>query len=404
MQSITKKSSWKNVQQLSEAEALIDRGVLLGWSEGKGLVRSLTAEDQDKLVRHFAVRLAERGSDRLSAEILIESVLVHLTIAAQENLMLAFLEELLQQPQVEDVCRSLVEITLTSEVADESIEHPLFATAVALICEMGLALQAYDRAYPGQVERLKALLDHIATYLLSVSNTTYQAIRLSLLRYFSITECNREHKLYFSRIINRFGHSVFDSLFQQLFKKKSEGVALQFLLENIPCALETTGDCQVILHETFKHYMLKDPERFSLFVHALGDHLEMMYGVRSSEDPATASFFRHLVSLLKVSADLNHKNLAKEMLSEIFKFGEDPAFKDLITALQASTELRRSFRELIVRFQQELPKLQTTATGSVSQFRADRRGRKPTMARQNQQYGFLQQVFVLGQNELPKAS
>ena len=42
---------------------------------------------------------------------------------------------------------------------------------------------------------------------------------------------------------------------KQLFDKKTEGVALQYLLENLPFVLEGDNHCQSILHETLKFYM-----------------------------------------------------------------------------------------------------------------------------------------------------
>src|SRR5690606_26461565 len=108
--------------------------------------------------------------------------------------------------------------------------------------------------------KAQALLDHIATYLLSVSNTNSSCIRLSLLHYFGVTEHGSSNKLYFNRVMSRFGHTVLDHLFALLFRKKSEAVALQYLVENLPYVLGADRHSQRIVHETFKHYMLKEPE------------------------------------------------------------------------------------------------------------------------------------------------
>src|SRR5690606_18318848 len=107
-----------------------------------------------------------------------------------------------------------------------------------------------------------ALLDHIATFLLSVSNANSSCIRLSLLHYFGVCERHSEQKVCFNRIMGRFGHTVLDHLFNLLFRKRSEAVALQYLVENLPHVLEADRHAQKIVHETFKFYMLKQPERF----------------------------------------------------------------------------------------------------------------------------------------------
>ena len=135
-----------------------------------------------------------------------------------------------------DACFVMVELALTAEVSDQENSESIFSSAVALVCELGSLLQEVEKAYPGELgERIHKLLEHISTYLLSVSNSSNNCIRLSLLSYFSNLERGLSHKPSFNRIMARFGHTILEHLFALLFfnNKKTEGVALQFLLDNL---------------------------------------------------------------------------------------------------------------------------------------------------------------------------
>src|SRR5690606_41340755 len=114
--------------------------------------------------------------------------------------------------------------------------------------------------------------------------------------YFGVTEHGTVNHQSFNRIMGRFGHTVLDHLFNLLFKKRSEAVALQYLLENLAFFLEADRHSQRIVHETFKFYMLKQPERFVLFIQAFTEHLAVS---GEDYDEAARVFMQHLVLLLK---------------------------------------------------------------------------------------------------------
>ena len=204
---------WKDVVDIISARRAIDTGCLLMWDDAKQAIRKLDETSQVDMIRHITQRLGERWNDRLATEILVESLLVTLATMNKESLLVAFLEEVINGRDFENVARVFVEISLSTEVTDDDREIAARATAVALICELGFNIQHIEDEYPGQLERGKALLDHIATYLLSVGNTNIPSVRLSLLRYFSNSEYGANHKPGFSKVMNRFGHSMFDALF-----------------------------------------------------------------------------------------------------------------------------------------------------------------------------------------------
>lgn len=400
-------SSWKGTRSLEQALKLIDYGVLLKWRDMRTLRRTFTAEEEETVVRHFARRLVERAGERLQSEILVESVMIWLANAASEKLLYAFLEEIFGQPGCEDACWTLVEIALTSEIAEASHDSDIFEMAVALICELGISIQEYIKAYPGEFTKGPALLDHIATYLLSVSNANSSCIRLSLLHYFGVTEHGSVQKLCFNRIMGRFGHTVLDHLFNLLFRKRSEGVALQFLLENLPYVLEADRHSQKIVHETFKYYMLKQPERFSLFIQAFADELTQLDDAYAE---ARKTFLQHLGAMLRVASDVNHKQLGREFLNAMLKFSSEGFCAELLDHIMAEPEIRKPFRELLDQLRGTMsppkPGDRTRArehADAVAQFRSSKRGRKPSFSRVDG-IGTMHQVTYLGGIEVQKAS
>ena len=392
-------TNWKGTKSLEQATQLIDFGVILKWRDMRTLRRTLKADEEEQVIRHFAKRTVERAGVRLQAEILVESVMIWLANAASERLLHVFLEELFAQPSCDEACWQIVEIALTSELAENSHEGDIFEMAVALICELGISVQEYNKAYPGEFQRAQALLDHIATYLLSVSNTNSSCIRLSLLHYFGVTEHGLANKACFNRIMSRFGHTVLDHLFALLFRKRSEAVALQFLLENLPFVLEADRHSQKIVHETFKYYMLKQPERFCLFIQAFSDE------ILSKDEPAFGeamkTFLQHLGAMLKVASDVNHKQLGQEFLLAILKFDRLPFCREMLAHLHSDADVKKPFREL-------LDQLRATHQGSdvvdaSLQFRSSKRGRKPSFSRA-EGIGTMHQVTYLGAIEIQKAS
>jgi hypothetical protein len=392
-------SSWKGTKSVDQSKQLIDYGVMLKWRDMRTLRRSFSEAEEQEIIRHFARRLVERRGQRLQAEILVESAMIWLANAASERLLHAFLEELFAQPGCDEASWALVEIALTSEVSENSHDGDIFEMAVALICELGISIQEYEKAYPGEFDRAQALLDHIATYLLSVSNANSACIRLSLLHYFGVTEHTSQPKHSFNRIMSRFGHTVLDHLFNLLFRKRSEAVALQFLLENLPYVLEADRHSQKIVHETFKYYMLKQPERFSMFIQAFAD--ELIHKKTQGYEESRKTFVQHLGAMLKVASDVNHKQLGREFITAMLKFSGDPFSREVLDAVGGDVEIRRPFLDLLEQLRAGKEGADTDA--AVAQFRSSKRGRKPSFARA-EGLGTMHQVHYLGGIEVQKAS
>ncbi len=394
--------SWKGVTTAAEACHLIDCGILLRWRDLRNMRRELKEGDEEVIIRHMARSLVERSTVRIQAEIIVESALIWLAHASLESLLNAFLEEFFGQARCDEACWPLVEIALTSELAETSHGEKIFEMAVALICELGLSLKEYAEAYPGEFNRADELLEYIGTYLLSVSNANSICVRLSLLHYFGVFEHGVVHKKFVNRVMSRFGHTALEHLFTLLFRKKSEGIALQFLLGNLPFVMEADHLAQRILHETFKTHMLKHPERFCLFMQAMTN--ELAEKEDTSFDIARKTLVQHLGAMLKIVSTVGHQQLARELFVCFLKFEQEPFFAEALQSLKTDADIRSQIMDILTNLMNpEADKPGRFQLGSVQPFRAAKRGRRPAFSRSTTT-GTLHQVTFLGGVDIQRAS
>jgi len=390
--------SWAGPLSLDQALELIDYGVLLRWRNMRTLKRSFNAQDEEIIIRQFAKRLVERSSVRLQTEILVESLLVWLANSTDQRNIDAFLDELLKNSGYYEACWAMVEVSLTSEIVEKRHSIKVFEMAVAVICELGKNLHQIQKVDPENSSRLQPLLDYIATFLISVANKNSSSIRLSLLHYFGTTEHSSVSRSYVNKIMMRFGHTVLDHLFALLFKKRSESIALQYLLDNLPYVMEADNMAQKIVFETFKSNLLKKPERFCLFLNIFADHLVHLNS--SDWNESRVVFMKHLGALLKVASEFNPRAIGTELVGTILKMrGYEDCIKQ-IQILEQDTDIKEIIRT-------GLHKGRIHATGHApamgGHFRSNKRGRKPSFARSNNE-SIVQQVHYLGSTDVQKAS
>jgi hypothetical protein len=370
--------SWKHIKSLDDAKHLVDTGVVLTWKDMRAVAKILDEEKSSELVRYVAIRLAERVESRLPEEILIESLLVFMVNISSENVLNAFLDELLDQPNALEACLTLVQLSLTAELSESDHSSDLFAFAVALICELGSAIHHINAGGEGQQsQEVEELLSQISTYLLSISNSNNNCIRLSLVQYFAAIESQDENSKGFNRIFGRFGHTVLEHLFTLLFTKKTEGVALQYLLDNLPAILAADNHAQRIFHESCKYYMLKKPDRFALFIQTAADHL---IGITNRRGKAIKeTFMQHIALLIKVVSGVNHRSLGRELMCVLASFENTDFRKQLVRQIAGDTNVRESFRGAIKQL------LDSDDTNGIikkfDNFRAGKRGRKPSFSK-----------------------
>ncbi len=393
-------ATWKTMSKIEEAKHLVDLGILFTWKDFKTLRKVLKDGELVDLVVYCAARLSERVESRLPAEILIESLLIIFANVQDESVIVAFLEEVLMQPNRAVTCSVLVELAITADVSDGDKADEIFAIAVALVCELGTMIRQMQMSDPEELGSSgQKLLDHISTYLLSVSNSSDNCIRLSLLHYFGSLEKGRVHKVGFNRIMGRFGHTVLEHLFVLLFNKKTESVALQYLLENVPYILEADDHAQTILQETWKHHLLKKPERFALFIQALSQYLLVLPDAEARQCRRT--FMQHLALLIKKVAEVDHKELGRQLLSAMAAFQHDPSFKEIVGRLAKDMTLRDSFRSLVVKMSEA--NISGNVIGDAEGFRSSKRGRRPSFAKSGKTR-IIYQIKFLGQHSTAKAS
>lgn len=400
MDQMREEASWKTLGGLEEAKHLVDLGVLLTWKDFKVFRKALNDDEIVELVVYAAARLSERVESRLPAEILTESLLIIFANIQEEKVLEAFLQEIIQQPNRVATCAMLVELAITADVSDADRSEEIFSIAVALVCELGTMIRSLHQTDPEEFgHQGQKLLDHISTYLLSVSNSSDNCIRLSLLHYFGSLEKGKSHKVGFNRIIGRFGHTVLEHLFILLFNKKTESVALQYLLENVPYILEADDHAQTILQETWKHYLLKKPERFALFIQALSQHIQALPDDESRQCRRT--YMQHLALLIKKVAEVDHKELGRQLLSALASFQSEPSFRDVVGRLAKDITLRDSFRSLVSKMNEDsnLGKV----IGDAEGFRSSKRGRRPSFQKTGKTR-VMYQIRFLGQQSTAKAS
>ncbi len=389
--------NWGGPLQLEQAIELIDYGVLLKWRNMRTLKRTFSADEELIIIRQFAKRLTERAGVRLQTEILVESVLIWLANSNDQKNIDAFLEEILASPDYYEACWAMVEVSLTAELVERRFSIKIFEMAVAVICELGKNLHQLQRVNPASYQRLQPLLDFVATYLVSVSNKNSSSIRLSLLHYFGVIEHNQTNRSYVNKILMRFGHTVLDQLFFLLFRKRSESIALQFLLDTLPFVLEADFASQKIVYETFKTNMLKKPERFCLFLNIFADHIAGLEG--DDYNDSRKVYLKHLGALLKVASQFNSKTIGSELINAALKLKNFRECEQEIALIQQDPDLKDLIREKL----QRARALSDSSGGIAGQFRSNKRGRKPSFAKQNND-SIVQQVHYLGAADVQKAS
>ncbi len=367
--------SFKDVKSLTECKALIDSATLLQWQELKHLKKVLPLSDQATLVKNFIDALGNNSEDRLHAEIIVESLLLWFTYSCQESDVKSFLDTLVTQQKDDKLLKLFIEIALTADPTDQEHEEKIYCMSVMLICEIGI--NVYDLLASGicHFPQCENTLLYLNTYLQSVSNSNHFSIRLALFHYFGHTAALSSEKGLYPRIMNRFGHSVLDSLFEALFNKKTESVALHYLLNNIPYILAADHNCQKILHDTFKAYILKQPDHFNSFLQKLTENIQS----GSYKDIVNKTYIQHLGALFNVISEVHHSRLAKEILSNLLAFKESEHFVQLLTKIENSSTIRPEFKKYLEDIRRDLNHMKNTRWKGVLHFQEGLKKPKTTI-------------------------
>lgn len=377
---------WNRLKYLDQALTLIDRGITVKWSHLSTVTRRLSEDNQIQLIRHLVQRICADEQDRIHDENTVETLLLWLAFTRKDIYLRSAVEQFFAEPESVRGCMKLIQIGLSSEIADSKHQDDAYAAAVMLICDLGKTIEQKNRSGEESFVDAHKLLPQITTYLLSVSNLNNYVIRLSLLHYFGYMTRGGKNHAEFDRVMNRFGYTVLEFLFQLLFQKKTEGIALQFLLDNFPFILEAPSSSQRIIHEIFKYYILKQPDRCSLFLQTLGDSLNQ----ESTSKRARHTFLQHLGALLQVASKINHKPLVYDLLSSIYRI-KDPFVAELSEQIHREAILDEQQSE----FAHNLENGIRPAQNPVHFLRSHKRGRHPSFHRSKVSEVF-EQVAILG--------
>jgi hypothetical protein len=377
---------WNRVKTIEQTYELIDQGVIVKWTELKSLTHRLPLEQHEKLVEHLVRSICATTMDRLRCEVSVETLLLWLASSHRDANIKAGVEQFFNEKNAEEGIMKMVEIALTGEISDPKHQETAYAAAVMFLCALAKTIEQRERVGDIPFVGAQKIIPQMTTYLLSVSNLNDYVIRLSLLHYFGYMAEGGKNQAEFEKLLNRFGYTVLDYLFSLLFKKKSEGLALQFLLENFSYFLEASSSSQRIIHEILKYYLLKRPDRCSLFLQTLGDKLN------KSETPShvTQSYLQHLGALLHVVAKVNHKPLTKDLLSCIYRTPH-PYIAELSLQIQSEEALDSEDKE----FARDLEEGHRKGVNPLNFLRSHRRGRHPSF-HLSKPLEVFEQVALLG--------
>jgi len=403
MSQVSNKSlSWKDIVSLDEACQLIDTGILLSWRDMRHIKKTLSGSDQVEFIRHVALRLSDRYKDRFACEILVESLLVFIANQVNEELISVFVDEVMNDPDRLEMIHGFATLSLSLEMTEERRKDECFSISVAIISEMGLRLHVGFRQDPDELKGAETILESISTMLYSVSNANSPRTRLHLVHYFGVMAGLGEPVIKLNRVMNRFGFTVLDTLFDQLFDKKTEGVALQFVVDNVPFLLLAGDEGQGIFAEILKSYLYKQPERFTLFLDVFSDVLARREQVLAADgEQIKITWLKHLAQLFQLANEIDHNLLAKEIILAICKFEDLPFGRELLSRISKFHGVRPLFKEVAIKLQSSSNK--EMLFESYSQFRSKKRGRRPSFSKSDS-INTLGQIVFLGDSGRQKAS
>jgi predicted Zn-dependent protease with MMP-like domain len=388
---VVQMKKWRQVETLEDAVSLIDHGVILGFNQARKLSSKLDKSLKLEIIQYLSNRMNEDGNPRLFDEILIENTLLILHHNYESEYLGFFLEQFILHPNRKSSCLRLLDYSLNLEWANTDHVHTLYPTLVTLLCELGLGLEEFNKSFPGKLTAIESLRDNFSTYLLSVSNTENEKIRLTLLYYFARIEQDSKLKPGFNKLLNRFGFSILDNLFVLLFNRKTESIALQYMFDNLIYFFGGNEGVQVILHQTFKSFMLKNPERFCLFLESYFDYFKAHDEKLKAAVELNVLF--QLGSLFRVGNEYDHKKMVKSVVDAMLVFKDSVHLRDIVKSLLKQKDVRPHFAaplKLIIR-DTKVEKIRNVTARSI----VNPRGRPATFLK-SAPMNILDQVEFLG--------
>ena len=107
------------------------------------------------------------------------------------------------------------------------------------------------------------------------------------------------------------------------------------------------------------------------------------------------------LSQIKKVAEVDHKELGRQLLSALASFQAEPSFREVVGRLSKDMTLRDSFRSLVTKMG-EASNL-GNVIGDAEGFRSSKRGRRPSFQKSGKTR-IMYQIRFLGQQSVAKAS
>ncbi len=369
--------AWGEITSIADAYELIDYGVIIDAEAARRLKRQFDNDSIQEVISYIAHRFSERYENQLSSEILLETLLVLLHTIDGEDLVYRFIGTVVNFNNNFECSAAMIRILFKLDMVNHENPEELLSTTVLLVSELGIVFWKYAEEFPESEKKVLTIIDSITSYLQSITNENNPYVRLSLLRYFGIFNVLPRYSEYFNRVLGRFGHTVIEQLFIQLMSRKNEGMALDFLTMHIPHVLESNQHGQQILHANFRHFMMKNHERFIIFLQTLCQNIIDSQDERIEKNKK--ALLQHMVALFAVSNELNHKELGRDISLLIMKVLEEYNDRTLMLRLLSGVQLKPAFREFAASL--------TSASSneelmhSIRKFKSSKRGRKPSFAK-----------------------
>ena len=137
-------TDWKNCKDVDGIKSLVDRGILPDWKDCQYLKKKLSNDETKESLEYMVFKFFERYDNRLTAEISLETIMTWIAAIRSETLISVFLEAYLSHPHCEKSTFTFVEILLGSDYSEHSHQKEMFALAVSLTCELGIAYHQAD--------------------------------------------------------------------------------------------------------------------------------------------------------------------------------------------------------------------------------------------------------------------
>ena len=321
---------WNVSCDITRAYELIDMGILLNYKTAKKVVKNFSTQESKKIVTYISSRFLEPYVTELQQEILLETLFSWISwMKSPEEGITSFLETILETGNAENNIKKFIDITvgmqldLDDEEAISEESNELFSIVISCICELGLSIKESKAEFSSLFKNVNSLLEYISTYLLSISNTQNLKVRLSLINFFASMEAEKEVKYYLSKVMCRFGYSTLEVIYLLLFKKNSENVAMQYLNDNLPSILGCNTTTIKGVYDVWKHYLLKQPSAFCLFLKSFSTHLYELEISHKLQQTSKDSFFTLICALLALTSQLDNQDMYYSILESILMFQKD---------------------------------------------------------------------------------